>query len=108
MSFNFFKKAETGLEDAVKWVAVEFSKLSGIAAKVELVLKAEKALAPDFITGVKTIVGDVITLLADANVVFTAKGLNIPADSSAYTAFEKLAADIQAFAPIVEKAIASL
>lgn len=93
-------------------VAVDFAlavaHLFGLAKRLEIILRAEKPLADQLIKGVTLVIGDVETLLAEAQTAFTDGGLNFPVDSAAYQSFLKLLADARALVPIVEDELAAL
>jgi len=93
------------VEDVIKGAT---EKLMNLADKVALVLKREKSLEPNFIGGVKALVADATGLVSEAEAVATADGLNFVVDGAAYAAFQKFVADLKAFAPTVEQALANL
>lgn len=105
---NIFKKIGIGIADVSKWVATAVKDIVGIAVKVERVLTAGKPLEKPFIDGLVTVIGDVESLLSDAQGAVTAVGMNFAADSKTYQDFLKLVADFKTLAPIVEEALAIL
>lgn len=105
---NIFKKIGIGIADVGKWVATAVKDIVGIAVKVERVLTAGKPLEKPFIDGLVTVIGDVESLLSDAQGAVTAAGMNFAADSKTYQDFLKLVADFKTLAPIVEEALAIL
>ena len=105
---NIFKKIGIGIADVGKWVATAVKDIVGIAVKVERVLTAAKPLEKPFIDGLVTVIGDVESLLSDAQGAVTAAGMNFAADSKTYQGFLKLVADFKTLAPIVEEALAIL
>ena len=105
---NIFKKIGTGVADVAKWFAAAVKEVVGLAVKVERVLASEKPLEKPFIDGLVTVVGDVETLLADAQGALTASGMNFAADSKTYHDFIKLVDDFKTLAPVVEDTLAIL
>jgi uncharacterized protein YacL (UPF0231 family) len=102
---NIFKKIGIGLVDVGKWVADAVKDVVSLTTKVEKVLSAGKPLEQPFINGLSTVVGDVETLLTDAEGAVSANGLNFAADSKTYQDFIKLIDDFKNLAPIVEQAL---
>lgn len=105
---NIFKKIGIGIADVSKWVASAVKDVVGLAVKVEKVLRAAKPLEKPFIDGLVTVVGDVETLLNDAQGAVSDAGMNFAADSKTYHDFIKLIDDFKTLAPIVEEALAAL
>lgn len=105
---NIFKKIGIGIADVGKWVVTAVKDVVGLTVKVEKVLSVAKPLEKPFLDGLVTVVGDVETLLTDAQGAVTAAGLNFAADSNTYHDFIKLVDDFHALAPVVEEALAIL
>lgn len=105
---NIFKKIGIGIADVSKWVVTAVKDVVGLAVKVEKVLTAAKPLEKPFIDGLVTVIGDVETLLTDAQGAVTAAGMNFAADSRTYQDFLKLIDDFKTLAPVVEEALATL
>jgi hypothetical protein len=105
---NIFKKIGIGIADVGKWVVTAVKDVVGVAVKVERILSAAKPLEQPFIEGLVTVVGDVETLLTDAQGAVTDAGMNFAADSKTYHDFLKLIDDFKTLAPIVEEALAIL
>lgn len=105
---NIFKKIGIGIADVGKWVVIAVKDVVGLAVKVEKVLSAAKPLEKPFIDGLVTVVGDVETLLTDAQGAVSAAGMDFAADSKTYHDFIKLIDDFRTLAPIVEEALAIL
>lgn len=105
---NIFVKIGVGIADVGKWVAATVKDVVGITVKVEKVLSAEKPLEKPFISSLVTVVGDVESLLADAQSAVTAAGMNFAVDSKTYQDFIKLMDDFKSLAPVVEQALAIL
>ncbi len=102
---NIFQKIGIGIADVGKWVVTAVKDIVGIAVKVEKVLSAAKPLEKPFIDGLVTVVGDVETLLTDAQGAVSAAGMNFAADSKTYQDFVKLVDDFKTLAPVVEEAL---
>lgn len=105
---NIFKKIGIGIADVGKWVVTAVKDVVGLAVKVEKILSAAKPLEQPFINGLVTVVGDVETLLTDAQGAVSAAGMNFAADSKTYHDFIKLIDDFKTLAPVVEEALAIL
>lgn len=105
---NIFKKIGIGIADVGKWVATAVKDIVGMAVKVEKLLSAAKPLEKPFIDGLVKVIGDVESLLNDAQGAVTAAGMNFAADSNTYHDFIKLVDDFRTLAPIVEEALAIL
>lgn len=102
---NIFQKVGVGLADVGKWIADAVKTVTGLASRVENILKSEKPLEAPFVAGLSAVVADLEALVAAAEAAVTSDGLNFPADSKVYTEFLTLISDFKKFAPVVEEAI---
>ena len=95
------KKFGVAVKDVVTWIPSHI-------AKLERVLKAEKAVAPELREQLKTTVADIAAFSAAVAVAVNEKGLIWTHDVAAVMAAEKVAADLPGLVDDIETAFAAL
>jgi hypothetical protein len=100
--------AKNPVVEVVNWFEGVATTLAHLSEKVWAILKREKALQPEFVSGIRLLLTDVQELVAEGELIYTEKGLVFAEDSKGYAAFKKLVTDIKAFSPVVEHAVANL
>ncbi|WP_446741812.1 hypothetical protein [Silvibacterium acidisoli] len=102
---NIFEKLGVSIENFGKWMVDAIKDTVSLAIKVATILKAEKPLEAQFVSGLSTIVADVEALIAASESAVTTEGFNLSADTAAYQQFLTLIADFKKLAPIVQEAV---